>query len=141
MPLTNVKFIIAEDDRDDQVLIMDALMENGVTMDKVRFVDNGEELIVCLRERPNQHNLILLDLNMPRLDGREALKRIRDDRELCHIPVIVFTTSNAENDIRLAYELGSNTFITKPSSYRELVEVMGIIKEYWFEKAKIVRFK
>ncbi|HXD01316.1 MAG TPA: response regulator [Verrucomicrobiae bacterium] len=130
---------MAEDDSDDQLLVQDALAETGFGLD-LRFVGNGVELMDYLRQK-NQFNLpgsspspglIILDLNMPRKDGREALREIKGDPELRTIPVVVLTTSTAEPDIARAYELGANSFISKPVAFDLLVNTMKSIGQYWF---------
>ena len=132
--------MIAEDDQDDQILIRDAFSENGVSAESIYFVNDGQELVEQLAATLKLPRLILLDLNMPRKDGREALQEIKSNIRFKHVPVIVFTTSNSEEDIRLTYEHGGNTFFTKPPLYNELVDVLGTIKKYWFEKALIASY-
>jgi CheY-like chemotaxis protein len=132
--------IMAEDDEDDRVIIQDALQEAGITV-PVTCVENGEELMDLLLHRHQNSGdygdlkpvFILLDLNMPRMDGREALKRIKEDTRLKKIPVIVFTTSDSPEDIELAYSLGASSFITKPFSFHSIVDIMKTIKKYWLE--------
>jgi len=133
-----VTILMAEDDPDDRMLTEDALEENRLAND-LRFVENGEELLDYLYHR-GQYNkinaprpgLILLDLNMPKMDGREALKVIKSDASLKRIPVVVLTTSKAEEDILKSYDLGVNSFITKPVTFDDLVEVTREIGRYWF---------
>jgi CheY-like chemotaxis protein len=104
-------------------------------------VENGEELLDYLKRRGRfappasapSPGLILLDLNMPRKDGREALREIKEDPELCTIPVVILTTSKADTDIARIYELGANSFIAKPVSFDGLVDVMRVLGRYWFE--------
>lgn len=127
--------MIAEDDLDDQLLIRDALEENGVLSGDIMFVEDGQELLEKLQAPELIPGLILLDLNMPRMDGREALRQIKQDERLKHIPIVVFTTSSSEEDIRYTYEFGGNTYFTKPTSFDELVRVMLLIKSYWLETA------
>ena len=130
--------LMAEDDSDDQLLVRDALMEAGFGID-LRFVGNGVELMDYLRQK-NQFagskaprpGLIILDLNMPKKDGREALREIKADAELKSIPVLVLTTSTADPDIARAYELGANSFISKPAAFNLLVNIMKSIGQYWF---------
>jgi CheY-like chemotaxis protein len=132
--------LIADDDSDDRLLAREALEESGLAGD-LRFVEDGAELMDYLRHRNKfsapaaspQPGLILLDLNMPRKDGREALKEIRADLELRKIPVVILTTSHADTDIARSYELGANSFITKPTAFDALVKVMKAIGGYWFE--------
>jgi CheY-like chemotaxis protein len=138
-PAKSNLILMAEDDSDDQLLVQDALAETGFGLD-LRFVGNGVELMDYLRQK-NQFNLpgsspspglIILDLNMPRKDGREALREIKGDPELRTIPVVVLTTSTAEPDIARAYELGANSFISKPVAFDLLVNTMKSIGQYWF---------
>ncbi|MDB6108255.1 MAG: response regulator [Pedosphaera sp.] len=132
--------LIADDDSDDRLLAQEALEEAGLSGD-LRFVEDGAELMDYLRHRNRfsapasspRPSLILLDLNMPRKDGREALKEIRADLELRKIPVVILTTSHADTDIARTYELGANSFITKPTAFDALVKVMKAIGDYWFE--------
>ncbi len=131
--------LMAEDDSDDRLLAQEAAHEAGMDCD-LRFVENGAELVDYLRRQNRfaapasspRPNLILLDLNMPRKDGREALIDIKADPELRKIPVIVFTTSKSDTDIAKIYELGANSFISKPTAFEALVKVMKSIGQYWF---------
>ena len=113
-------------------------MENKLAND-LHFVEDGEELMDFLKRRGKYENqntprpgLILLDLNMPRKDGREALSEIKADPELRSIPIIILTTSKAEEDIVKSYDLGVSSFITKPVTFDDLVKVAKAIGEYWF---------
>ena len=135
-----IVILLADDDEEDRMLAADALEESRVVND-LRFVEDGEELLDYLYHRgrfaePGSSptpGLILLDLNMPRKDGREALKEIKADPELRRIPVVVLTTSKAEEDIYRTYDLGANSFITKPVSFDGLVAVMREVGRYWIE--------
>lgn len=131
--------LMAEDDADDRLLAQDAFAECQVA-GRLCFVENGEELMDYLLRRGNYSPpadapwpaLILLDLNMPRKDGREALREIRAHPELKRIPVIAFTTSQADTDVRSIYDLGANSFISKPVAFDALVNVMTTLTHYWF---------
>ena len=132
--------LMADDDADDRLLAKDALIECQLD-GNLHFVENGEELLEYLQRRGKytqladspRPGLILLDLNMPRKDGREALREIKADPALRKIPVVVLTTSKADTDIGRIYELGANSFISKPVSFESLVDVMKILGRYWFE--------
>lgn len=135
-----ITILMAEDDPDDRLLAEQALRANRLAND-LRFVEDGEELMDYLMRRGKYEDpetsprpgLILLDLNMPRKDGREALSEIKADRSLRCIPVVVLTTSSAEEDILRSYDLGVNSFISKPVNFEGLVEAMKIFGKYWFE--------
>jgi CheY-like chemotaxis protein len=122
MPQWAVKVIVAEDDPDDQFLIQEALKETGLRA-QVTCVEDGEALLERLRhgDRPD---LILLDLNMPRMDGRQTLRVLKQEPEFQNIPVFVFTTSTFREDIDYSYGNGAASFITKPSSFPDLVETI-----------------
>lgn len=127
---------MADDDPDDKMLAQEAFSENKIA-NKLIFVDDGEQLMDYLYQRGNFENapkpgLILLDLNMPRKDGREALKEIKSDPALRRIPIIILTTSKAEEDILKSYDLGVSSFITKPVTFEDLVKVTRHIGNYWF---------
>lgn len=132
--------LIAEDDAEDRMLIQEALDESSLKSN-IQFVENGEELMDYLqnrdkfadKERFPSPGLILLDLNMPKKDGREALKEIKADEALKHLPIVVLTTSKAEEDVLKTYNLGVNSFISKPVTFTALVDVMKTLSKYWFE--------
>lgn len=141
--LKPVIILMAEDDADDRLLAKDALSECGMA-GELHFVENGEELLDYLQRRGKysqsphpRPGLILLDLNMPRKDGREALREIKNNPELRRIPVVVLTTSNAHMDIERAYELGANSFISKPVAFDSLVSIMRTIGQYWFATTEL----
>ena len=128
---------MADDDADDRMLAKEALEESRV-LNELHFVEDGEELIEFLKQRGKyadapRPGLILLDLNMPRKDGREALKEIKADSGLRRIPVVVMTTSKAEEDIFRSYDLGASSYITKPVTFDRLVELMRTLGHYWVE--------
>jgi len=134
--------LMAEDDSDDRLLAREAIEESGLQAE-LRFVENGADLMDYLHQRVKfsvpgsapRPSVILLDLNMPRKDGPEALKEIKADATLRTIPVVVFTTSRADTDIEKAYLLGANSFISKPTAFEALVKVMRTLGQYWFEVA------
>ena len=135
-----ITILVADDDIDDRMMIQDALRENKLAND-LRFVEDGEHLLNYLL-RQGQYSdpassprpgLILLDLNMPKKDGREALKEIKNNPELRSIPIVVLTTSKAEEDIYRTYNLGVNSFITKPVTFDSLVTITRELGRYWFE--------
>ena len=135
----SVVLLIADDDPEDCMLMRDALREGHLVND-LRFVADGEELLDYLLHRGKyadplsapRPGLILLDLNMPRKDGREALKEIKEHPSLKSIPVVVFTTSKAEEDIYRSYELGVSSFITKPVTFSSLIHTVKTLGQYWF---------
>lgn len=135
---------MADDDADDRLLAHDALAECQFEAE-LRCVENGEELLDYLFRRGKyseatsapRPSLILLDLNMPRKDGREALREIKGTPELRRIPVVVFTTSKADTDIGQIYDLGANSFISKPVSFESLVNVMRLLGQYWCSTVRL----
>lgn len=135
--------LMADDDADDRLLAQDAVAEAKVN-GELRFVENGEELLdyLCRRGRfanvdTPKPGLILLDLNMPKKDGREALREIKSRPDLRRIPVVVLTTSKADTDISQIYDLGANSFIAKPVSFDALVNVMKTLGHYWLETVEL----
>ena len=135
-----ITILLADDDEDDRLMTRDALREARLHND-LRTVVDGVELLEYLRRegayaQPGaapEAGLVLLDLNMPRMDGREALREIKRDPSLQTLPVVVLTTSKAEEDIVRTYELGVNSFISKPVTFLGLVEVMKAFSRYWLE--------
>lgn len=135
-----IAILIAEDDPEDRMLVKEALDESRL-MNNIYFVENGEELMDYLQNKGKFSDkdeyttpgLILLDLNMPKKDGREALKEIKADPALRFIPIVVLTTSKAEEDIVRTYDLGVSSFITKPVTFSSLVDIMKTLSKYWFE--------
>ncbi|MDB5036381.1 MAG: two-component system response regulator [Chlorobi bacterium] len=147
MPTTHaITILMADDDADDRMLAKDALEESRVA-NNLLFVEDGEELIDYLLRRGRftdpatspRPGLILLDLNMPRKDGREALQEIKSYPELRRIPIIIMTTSKAEEDIFRSYDLGASSFITKPVTFDRLVELMKVLGTYWIEFVELPR--
>lgn len=135
-----ISILIADDDPDDRELTRDALAECRLA-NEVDFVEDGEKLLDFLHRRGDYAHLqgtplpglILLDLNMPRKDGREALREIKAHPEFRRIPIVVLTTSKAEEDILRTYDLGVNSYVTKPVTFETLVETIKVIGKYWFE--------
>lgn len=147
--MTNAKpivFLMADDDADDRMLTKEALEESRVLND-LRFVEDGEELMDYLKregrfsdpESAPRPSVILLDLNMPKKDGREALKEIKADPDLRRIPVVILTTSKSEEDIYRTYDLGASSYITKPVSFDGLVDLMKALGDYWVEFVELPR--
>lgn len=141
-----ITILMAEDDPDDRLLAREALEEARLAND-LYFVEDGEELMDYLHRRGEyadpevspRPGLILLDLNMPRKDGREALEEIKADSRLRLIPVVVLTTSKAEEDILRSYDLGVNAYITKPVTFEALVGVMKVLSQFWLEIVELPR--
>jgi len=135
-----ITILIADDDAEDRMLVAEAFAESRWTND-LRFVEDGEQLMEYLHRRGRYSNplnsprpgLILLDLNMPKKDGRKVLQEIKGDPALRQIPVVVLTTSKAEQDIYRSYDLGVNSFITKPTTLKGLVDVVNTLSKYWLD--------
>jgi two-component system response regulator len=130
--------LIAEDDADDRFLLQAAFEENGFK-DTLHFVENGVEMIDYLSQLEKNEagkkmpRFMLIDLNMPKKDGREVLKEIKANPFLSKIPVIVFSTTNNEVEMNRCYELGANSYITKPNSFENLIKTVAAIRNYWIE--------
>jgi CheY-like chemotaxis protein len=137
---------MAEDDPEDRMLALEGLEESLLAND-LRFVENGEELMDYLHHRGKYSDpalsprpgLILLDLNMPRKDGREALAEIKADANLRSIPVVVLTASRVEEDIARSYDLGVNSYVTKPVTFEGLVKLVQTLNLYWLEIVELPR--
>ena len=135
-----VTILMADDDEDDRLLALDALKE-GRVLNNLHCVEDGVELLEYLRREGKfadpatspRPSLILLDLNMPRIDGREALQHIKADPNLRSIPVVILTTSKEEEDMIRGYDLGAASYITKPVNFEGLVDLMRAIGRYWIE--------
>jgi len=136
----DVIILYAEDDPEDRMLVEDA-MEESRLVNEMDFVEDGEELMDYLYRRGKYAELsdkplpglILLDLNMPKKDGREALEEIKNDPDLRRIPIVVLTTSKAEEDILSTYDLGVSGFIIKPVTFESLVSLLKTVSKYWFQ--------
>jgi CheY-like chemotaxis protein len=141
----SITILLADDDEEDRQLTRDALQDSKLANDMHSVVD-GQDLMDYLRregryadpsvESPRP-GIILLDLNMPKKDGREALAEIKADESLRRIPVVVLTTSNDERDVLRTYDLGVNSFITKPITFGGLVDAMSAWSRYWFELVEL----
>ena len=135
-----ITILMADDDADDRRLTKEALEESRLA-NGIRFVEDGEELMDYLRHSGKFANLqefprpglILLDLNMPRYDGRAALKEIKNDPDLRQIPIVILTTSKADEDVYRSYDLGVNSYIVKPVTFEALVDILQTIEKYWIE--------
>jgi CheY-like chemotaxis protein len=137
-PLT---VLMADDDEDDRLLAREAFDECGLDID-LHFVQDGEELLDYLAGQgpwadSPMPSLILLDLNMPRKDGRETLAAIRENPAFRRIPVLVITTSKAEEDVQKSYDLGVSSFLSKPTSYESLRDLVREVTHYWFETVRL----
>ena len=141
--MEEIFILIAEDDADDRFLLKAAFEENGFN-DELHFVENGVEVLDYLHKIAGNVGLpggqpvevkmprfILLDLNMPKKDGREVLKEIKQNNLLKKIPVIIFSTTNNEQEMRRCYELGANSYITKPNSFENLIKTVAAFRSYW----------
>lgn len=133
--MTNLKqlatVLIADDDPDDRLMMKEAFAERYREC-RIRFAHDGVQLMRIL-EREELPDLILLDLNMPLKDGREVLKEIKSSSALRHIPTVIMTTSDNEEDIRFCYDAGANSYIAKPSSYSEILDIVSVLKSYWID--------
>jgi CheY-like chemotaxis protein len=143
-PGNMITIVLADDDPDDRQLTEEAFSENRL-VNQLHCVEDGEQLMDYLHRRGQYENLreealpglILLDLNMPRKDGREALKEIKADPALRRIPIVILTTSKAEEDIIRSYDLGVNSYVTKPVTFKSLVELVKVLGRYWFEVVEL----
>ena len=140
-----IEILMADDDPEDRMLVEDAWQESRLA-NSLNFVEDGEDLMDYLYHRGKYTDskkspipdLILLDLNMPRKDGREALKEIKGNPDLRRIPVVILTTSQEEADILSTYDLGANSFIKKPVTFESLVDVVKTLAKYWFQIVELV---
>lgn len=141
--MEEIFILIAEDDADDRFLLQAAFEENGFK-DKLHFVENGVEVIDYLQSINTRSNteqafprFILLDLNMPKKDGREVLKELKQHPDFKKIPVVIFSTTNNEQEMRRCYELGANSYITKPNSFESLLKTVAALRSYWMQTTSI----
>ncbi len=146
MPMEHVPILMADDDEDDRMLTEDALKESRLS-NPLYFVKDGQELLDYLRHEGDYQDpklaprpgLILLDLNMPRMDGKTALNHIKSDPNLKSIPVVVLTTSNQDVEVMQSYESGANSYIVKPVKFENLVQCLRVMGEYWFSVVKLTK--
>jgi CheY-like chemotaxis protein len=144
MKTQSFNILMADDDPDDRMLVKDALGETTVAQ-HLDTVEDGEEMMAYLKREGKYANLpahelpclILLDLNMPKKDGREALKELKASPKLRRIPVVILTTSNATEDIQKTYDLGANSFIIKPRNFETLVQSLQTLVKYWFDTVQL----
>lgn len=144
-PARSFTILMADDDAEDCQLVQDALKE-ACQKHHLRFVRDGEQLLDYLQGRGEYvdrevrlPDLILLDLKMPRKGGREVIAELKSDPRWKRIPVVALTTSMAHDDVVACYDLGVNSYVTKPPSFRDLVEVMRALSKYWFELVELPR--
>lgn len=132
--------LMADDDADDRFLVQAAFEDNKIDQ-KLLFFEDGEQLLDHLQDESIQGvtRFILLDLNMPKRDGRDVLRTLKADKQLSTIPIIVFSTSKAPDDINSSYKLGANSYVVKPSSYEHLKEVIQKISDFWLNTAMTPR--
>ena len=135
-----ITLLMADDDPGDRLLAAEALKDARL-INELRFVENGEELMDYLLARGKfappaevpRPGLILLDLNMPRKDGRTVLKEIKNHPDLCHIPIAVLTTSKDDADVYRSYDLGVNSYIVKPVTFEAIVDTLQTLEKHWFQ--------
>lgn len=136
-----ITILVCDDDEDDRLMTQQALQDAHIS-NTVRFVEDGEQCLDYLYQRGKyggeqglapRPGLILLDLNMPKIDGREVLKAIKGDPHFKDIPVVVLSTSSTDQDVARSYQLGVNSFITKPVTFSGLVDAMNVLGRYWLE--------
>jgi CheY-like chemotaxis protein len=137
--------LMADDDPDDRLLVKEALIDVDFPVANFCYVEDGDALMdylhgrlnICANDKARLPDLILLDLNMPKKDGREALIEIKSNPDLRRIPVVVFTTSTSPQDIKTSYDSGANTYISKSATFDSLVSAMQTIKHYWTDYALV----
>lgn len=134
--------VLLVDDDDDDVRLTRKSLEHDRVLNRIHRVQDGVEAMEFLRregpfEAAVRPDLILLDLNMPRMDGREVLKELKQDRDLSLIPVVILTTSSDERDVYLSYEQSANSYVTKPVDLLQFKTVLQGLREYWFSVVKL----
>ena len=143
LPPKTIHILLVDDDEDDRYLTREAFRQHYPSS-RFSFAEDGDDLLDFLNYQGQYAEaahplpeLILLDLNMPRKDGREVLREIKNSDQFRHIPIVVLTTSDAKDDIETSYYNGANSFITKPSTFQQLSEVTKAIGQYWFEVVRV----
>jgi two-component system, chemotaxis family, response regulator Rcp1 len=136
-----IEILLIEDSPSDAALTFEAMKEGKIANNMTRVEDGAEAIAYLRRQEPYSQaprpDLILLDLNLPRKDGREVLRELKNDPELKRIPVIVLTTSHAEEDILRAYDLNANCYITKPVDFKQFIEVIKSIEQFWLTVVRL----
>ena len=138
-----LQILMADDDADDRLLIQEAMDEAGVGYN-MNFAVDGEDLLDRLHKRGKYADnaeqlpdLLLLDLNMPRKDGRECLQEIRAEPGLCHLPIVILTTSSAHAEVMRCYRLGANSFVSKPVNFDGMVDLVRNLLTYWSSSVRL----
>ncbi len=137
-----LEFLLVEDDPGDVLLIREAFAEHGTVGDRLHHASDGAEAMAFLRKQEPygsvpSPDLILLDLNLPRMDGREVLATVKSDAAYRHIPIVVLTTSEAEEDILRSYDLHANAYVTKPVDFDRFVEIVRKVEDFFVSVAKL----
>lgn len=139
--INNIRLLMADDDADDLELMESAFREVGFKSPIKTFTDGGAMLDYLLSEEGKSASLVLLDLNMPKQNGKLILDKIKHHPELTHVSVIVYSTSNAQQDILEAYQLGCNAYVVKPNCYTEIKKIAAGIKKLWFDTSHLLKFR
>lgn len=132
------RIYIADDDEDDQFLLQTAFESTGSGC-QLKFFGNGEQLLNQLNTETDPPTMVLLDLNMPILDGFQTLAHLRSQAAYESLPVVILTTSNQHSDVQKAYEMGANSFITKPHQYADLLRTVQQLEQFWLNVAQLPR--
>lgn len=138
-----IDLLLVDDDAGDVALMKEGLQDGKICL-QLHVVEDGEKAVKYLRKEPPytdavRPDIILLDLNMPRKDGRETLREIKLDENLRSIPIVILSTSDAEADIMKCYEYGANCYVTKPVGFVEFSKIVNTIEEFWFTIVKVPR--
>lgn len=139
--INNIRLLMADDDADDLELMESAFREVGFRSPIKTFSDGGAMLDYLLSEEGKSACLVILDLNMPKQNGKFILNKIKHHPELTHVSVVVYSTSNAQQDIVEAYQLGCNAYVVKPNCYNEIKKIAAGIKKLWFDTSHLLTFR